>query len=244
MKLRCPYCQEIFVPGPKPGCPHCGKVMFMPRSLRRKAEGAGPDGAAAPAKPRPAKAPRAAGTAGVPRWLAFTRKPRVVIWVIGLLLIASSVLIRQAGRGSVAESAIGEDDSLGGRIWRGLFNLPTSVRNDKPETRALESLQNLRTALEMFYGDCRRYPTTSETLFALIRRPRGAKGWAGPYIQALWVDPWKHPYRYAYTNGVVELCSPGPDGQYGSADDIQAPPPDSAILADYLATNPAAHKAP
>ncbi len=94
--------------------------------------------------------------------------------------------------------------------------------------RALD-LPALATALAMFRIDCRRYPTTDEGLRALLSpppEPEITDRWRGPYVQdadvlrdfwgreLYYVCPGRHnPFSY-------DLCSAGPDGQHGSADDI------------------------
>jgi type II secretion system protein G len=100
---------------------------------------------------------------------------------------------------------------------------PISFQADVRRTEA--NLRVLHTALDLFRVDCGRYPTTAETLTALVRS-RGIRGWKGPYIQALYMDPWLHPYQYGCTNDVVALSSMGPDGQPNTPDDLQAPAPD------------------
>jgi type II secretion system protein G len=96
------------------------------------------------------------------------------------------------------------------------FSFPEDVQ------RTAQNLRVLRTALEMFHADCKRYPTTAETMSALVRNP-GIRGWKGPYIRALYLDPWLHPYQYAYTNDTLQLWSLGADGRTGTDDDVQGP---------------------
>jgi len=82
------------------------------------------------------------------------------------------------------------------------------------------------------------YPTTQQGLQALITQPVGVKGWQGPYFNKDWkgphlnpiktvpLDPWGHPYQYAYPSthhqpaGKYDCWSLGPDGIDGTADDI------------------------
>jgi len=86
----------------------------------------------------------------------------------------------------------------------------------------------LRTALECYLLDCRRYPSPAEGLKALIM-PLDVEGWQGPYIDILKPDPWRTPYSYTLTNNQVRLLSAGPDQSEGTPDDLMAPPPDTTI---------------
>jgi general secretion pathway protein G len=96
------------------------------------------------------------------------------------------------------------------------------------EARAVQDLWVLRTALECYLHDCRRYPSESEGLKALVM-PLGVPGWQGPYIDILKPDPWRTPYRYTIADGNVRLGSSGPDGRADTADDLPAPPPDRTV---------------
>src|SRR6201981_1291268 len=53
-------------------------------------------------------------------------------------------------------------------------------------------IENLASALDLFYMDTGRYPTSSEGLAALVQRPSDAEVWNGPYIKGARVplDPW------------------------------------------------------
>jgi hypothetical protein len=55
---------------------------------------------------------------------------------------------------------------------------------------AWRQIQQFSTALEVFYGDCGRYPTTQEGLAALTNNPGNLPGWHGPYLSNIPRDPW------------------------------------------------------
>src|ERR1700751_653612 len=59
-------------------------------------------------------------------------------------------------------------------------------------------MQSFSSALDLFYLDLGRYPTTNSGLAALVQRPAGPTGWNGPYLKnsAGPNDPWGHPYQY------------------------------------------------
>ncbi len=50
----------------------------------------------------------------------------------------------------------------------------------KAATIQIESLDG---ALDLYFLDLGRYPTTAQGLAALVQRPGGASGWNGPYLK-------------------------------------------------------------
>src|SRR6201992_2629296 len=68
-------------------------------------------------------------------------------------------------------------------------------------------LQSFSSALDLFYLDAGRFPSTSEGLGALVQRMPGVAAWNGPYLKGgtLPNDPWSHAYVYR---------SPGQHGPY------------------------------
>lgn len=89
---------------------------------------------------------------------------------------------------------------------------------------ASAQVMTLETALNSFYLDCSRYPTTSEGLQALVQDP-GLDAWHGPYLtrKELNEDPWGNEYCYSEEpdRGVdFDVFSKGPDGQENTDDDI------------------------
>ncbi|MEN6625295.1 MAG: M56 family metallopeptidase [Candidatus Sumerlaeia bacterium] len=85
-------------------------------------------------------------------------------------------------------------------------------------------ISNYAIALERFKIDMGRCPTTAEGLKALTERPAGIpeKDWRGPYIVQHMTDPWGNPMRYVSpgSSGAYDLISAGPDGKFGTDDDI------------------------
>ena len=84
-------------------------------------------------------------------------------------------------------------------------------------------IDSLSAALDLFYLDAGRYPSQSEGLDVLIKRPPGVAKWNGPYIKqtALPEDPWGHPYLYKVPgqNAPFEILSYGSDGREGGSAD-------------------------
>src|ERR1700728_5049166 len=82
-------------------------------------------------------------------------------------------------------------------------------------------LQSFAGALDLFYRDAGRFPSTSEGLSALMQRTPGVAAWNGPYLKGntLPNDPWNHPYMYRAPGGnsPYEFIPYGADGQEGGS---------------------------
>jgi general secretion pathway protein G len=80
-------------------------------------------------------------------------------------------------------------------------------------------LQSFASALDLFYLDAGRYPSSAEGLAALVRPTPGVAAWNGPYLKGGNVpsDPWNHPYVYRSPgeHGPYDILSYGSDGQEG-----------------------------
>jgi general secretion pathway protein G len=87
------------------------------------------------------------------------------------------------------------------------------------ERTARLQIESLASALDLFYLDYGRYPTTSEGLDALVHKPGSGDRWAGPYLKQGNVpkDPWGNPYDYHVPGktGPYAITSPGPEGGHG-----------------------------
>jgi general secretion pathway protein G len=85
-------------------------------------------------------------------------------------------------------------------------------------------MENIASALDLFYIDAGRYPTTEEGLGALVQRPASVSSWSGPYLKSTGVprDPWGHAYLYRAPgrDGPYDVGSNGPEGREGSASAI------------------------
>ena len=86
---------------------------------------------------------------------------------------------------------------------------------------ALIQMQSFSSALDLFFLDAGRYPSSSEGLAALMQRISGVGAWNGPYLRGntLPNDPWNHPYMYRSPgqHGPYEIISYGADGQEGGS---------------------------
>jgi len=88
-------------------------------------------------------------------------------------------------------------------------------------TVAQTDIRSIASALELYRLDNRAYPTTSQGLEALVRKPSSAPvpaHWAdGGYVIDLPRDPWDNAYVYRSpgNSGGYDLVSLGADGRPG-----------------------------
>jgi general secretion pathway protein G len=82
-------------------------------------------------------------------------------------------------------------------------------------------MQSFVTALDLFYLDAGRYPSSAEGLGALAKQTPGVAAWNGPYLKGGNVpnDPWNHAYIYRSPgeHGPYDIVSYGSDGQEGGS---------------------------
>ena len=82
-------------------------------------------------------------------------------------------------------------------------------------------LQSFGSALDLFYLDAGRFPSTAEGLGALVKQTPGVGAWNGPYLRGgnVPADPWNHPYLYRSPgeHGPYDIMSYGSDGQEGGS---------------------------
>ncbi|TXS91323.1 type II secretion system protein GspG [Parahaliea maris] len=88
----------------------------------------------------------------------------------------------------------------------------------KTKTAGIQ-VKDLEQSLEMYKLDVGRFPSNSEGLDALVRKPSGAAGWNGPYLKSKDVplDPWNREYHYKYPGerSEVDIFSYGQNGVPG-----------------------------
>lgn len=92
--------------------------------------------------------------------------------------------------------------------------------------KAVSDIVALENALDMYKLDNHRYPTTDQGLDALVVAPTlsplaenyNLEG----YIRRLPADPWGNEYVLISPgeHGAIDISSTGPDGEIGTADDI------------------------
>ena len=99
--------------------------------------------------------------------------------------------------------------------------------DDARNAAAISDISSFSSALNMYKADTGQYPTSDQGLDALIHNP-GIKGWNKAYLDnmaTLKADPWGHPYVYKYPSEhgqEFDIISAGPDGQLGTADDLNS----------------------
>ena len=92
---------------------------------------------------------------------------------------------------------------------------------DSREKTAKLQIASFVNALDLFYVDAGRYPTTNEGLSALQVKPGGVGNWSGPYLNtrggSIPNDPWGNPYEYKApgAHGPFDITSLGSDGRPG-----------------------------
>ena len=92
-------------------------------------------------------------------------------------------------------------------------------------TAAKSDIASLNQALKLYKLDNQRYPTTEQSLNALVAKPTNgptANGWkSGGYIDKLPKDPWGNPYQFLSpgVQGEVDVFSLGADGMPGGTGD-------------------------
>lgn len=111
-------------------------------------------------------------------------------------------------------------------LLAGIVGPQVMKRLGDSKTKAAKiQIEELSSALEMYKIDTNRYPTTEQTLQALVQQPAGVDGWNGPYLRKKFVpqDPWKKAYNYRYPgrNAEYEIYSLGADGSEGGEKENQ-----------------------
>ena len=101
---------------------------------------------------------------------------------------------------------------------------PTLYQQIKPakQSAARAQIENFATALDAFFIDMGRHPTSGEGLAALRTQPDGDPKWRGPYLKKeIPMDPWGNAYVYVSPgrSGGYEIVAYGADGREGGEDD-------------------------
>ena len=82
-------------------------------------------------------------------------------------------------------------------------------------------IQSFASALDLFYLDAGRYPSSAEGLVALVQPVGGVAAWNGPYLKGgnVPLDPWgkTYVYRSPGEHGAYDITSLGSDGQEGGS---------------------------
>ena len=92
-------------------------------------------------------------------------------------------------------------------------------RTEAKTVYTCHTIRSFHTALEMYRLDVGEYPRALDNL---IKNP-GREHWNGPYItgDTLPRDAWGNPYRYEIKDSHPVILSSGPNGAFGTQDDIR-----------------------
>ena len=105
-----------------------------------------------------------------------------------------------------------------------------SAENIKKASTARQDMTSFSSALEMYKNIGGNYPSNSQGLEALAKRPRSSPR-PRDWVQAMdgeefLFDPWDTKYKYEYSGSYdssrPEIISAGPDKQFGSEDDMSS----------------------
>lgn len=93
-------------------------------------------------------------------------------------------------------------------------------RADVAKVQTAETqIEMIRSAINLYYLDVGKLPSTEQGLNALVRKPEDVNFWQGPYLDnQLPSDPWQNKYLYRLErSGISEfsLYSLGADGTEG-----------------------------
>lgn len=90
---------------------------------------------------------------------------------------------------------------------------------DAREKTAKIQIESFKSAIDLYFLDTGRYPSTTEGLAALVRKPGGVESWNGPYLRGGNVpqDPWGHAYVYRAPGDKApyDITTLGPQGGGG-----------------------------
>lgn len=94
----------------------------------------------------------------------------------------------------------------------------SNLGSAKSDTTKIQ-IEDYGAALDLFYLDNGRYPTSEEGLRALVSPPAGLGTWDGPYLKKnkIPADAWGNDYRYEApgNHGAYDLYSYGADNTAG-----------------------------
>lgn len=114
-------------------------------------------------------------------------------------------------------------------LLAGLILVAPGPHRSSEERRvaAMWQIEAFHTGVAQFFTDLGRVPTFAEQLDCLVTAPAGAVNWRGPYFQEIPLDPWARRYLYRPLpergTNVYQITSSGPDGLFGTTDDITSP---------------------
>lgn len=99
--------------------------------------------------------------------------------------------------------------NLGGKMGKAQVNAAKS------------SVEAIRTGVKMYEVDTGKFPASLQNLLTKGNEPN----WSGPYLekaeQGLPKDPWGNEFHYTVQGNQFTVSSAGPDGTFGTEDDVK-----------------------
>jgi general secretion pathway protein G len=139
------------------------------------------------------------------------------------------VVLTRIGRGSLKRAGKGSRPDAGYTLLEllvvmGVIAILTGVATPqlmgyfgKAKAQSVQlQIENINTALEMYYMENGAYPSANVGLKALVEAPADVPRWNGPYLKTAknLLDPWGRPYQYAIADqGEYSVYSLGPNGK-------------------------------
>ncbi|MGD9782907.1 MAG: type II secretion system major pseudopilin GspG [Kiritimatiellia bacterium] len=84
---------------------------------------------------------------------------------------------------------------------------------------ARASIGAISTAIDLYETDNGKFPDSLQNLVTKGSEPN----WNGPYVRKAesLKDPWGNEFQYSRQGDVYTVASAGPDGSFGSGDDVK-----------------------
>jgi general secretion pathway protein G len=105
-------------------------------------------------------------------------------------------------------------------ILAGVAAVATGGRTKKARVAAARAdIDAIGLAIDTYEIDNGKYPSGLQNLLTSSGEP----GWDGPYLKktdGVPVDPWGNAYQFQAGDKTYTLTSAGPDGSFGSEDDV------------------------
>ncbi len=116
--------------------------------------------------------------------------------------------------------------ALIGTILSILITQLTSTQDQAMRDAARLAMGKIQQSLQLYRVHNHKYPGTDQGLEALVSNASGSATWRGPYIEAEKLkDPWNNLMQYETDQKTIKISSAGPDGEFGTEDDVIYPEP-------------------
>ena len=88
-------------------------------------------------------------------------------------------------------------------------------------------IEELTAAIAKYHRDCGQWPSEAQGLTVLYTNAEAVAGWKGPYGpgEGWTYDSWGNPFRIMADGQKRVIVSSGPDGIFGTRDDIKGDVP-------------------